>query len=435
MGGVLVSDGLHVTRTDDQGEYRLTVDSQSGPFLFVTLPAGFWTDDFFVSRDRAVSDGRADFALRPIAQPAQFCFAFLTDIHLENRRSGVQKFAESLREINQLSPQPAFLWLQGDICLQGGSGDVYLDTLKQAEMPVRHGAGNHEMMLAHQDPRDDFHRFFGPTYYSFDWAGVHCIVLDGNKPIPGENDWRAVHGAIEGRELAWLRADLAAQPKGKPIIVGIHIPIVTTYPQRRAESPPDAPYWEVQNRDVITDLFTEHGVRLVLQGHMHENERIVVGGVEYVESMSLSGSWWQASEGMERGVDGVPRGYRIISVDGAQITHRYHSSCESHVDARGEWLGLEKPIAASGPVDLVFNAFDAPNGSQAEARIDDGPWQTMEPFDAVNTKINLKMPHHFRLRLDTGDLASGDHRLVSRVIWPDGTSVVDETQLQIAVRN
>ena len=47
-----------------------------------------------------------------------------------------------------------------------------------------------------------------------------------------------MHGAVEGSELAWLRADLAAQAPGKPIIVGIHIPIVSTYPQRRRESPP-----------------------------------------------------------------------------------------------------------------------------------------------------------------------------------------------------
>jgi len=78
-------------------------------------------------------------------------------------------------------------------------------------MPVRHGAGNHEMVLEHDNPRDEFERRFGPTYYSFDWGPLHCIVLDGNKPIPGQSGWQAVHGAVEGSELEWLKADLAAQ--------------------------------------------------------------------------------------------------------------------------------------------------------------------------------------------------------------------------------
>ena len=83
-------------------------------------------------------------------------------------------------------------------------------------MPVRNGTGNHEMMLGHANPREEFKRLFGPTYYSFDWGPIHCIVLDGNKPIPQQVGWKAVHGAVEGSELEWLRADLAAQPKGKP---------------------------------------------------------------------------------------------------------------------------------------------------------------------------------------------------------------------------
>jgi len=106
-------------------------------------------------------------------------------------------------------------------------------------MPVRHGPGNHEMMLVKPNPREDFETLLGPTYYSFDWGPIHCIALDGNKPIPGVKDYKAVHGAVEGSELSWLRADLAAQPPGKPIVVGIHIPVVTTYPERRRESPPD----------------------------------------------------------------------------------------------------------------------------------------------------------------------------------------------------
>ncbi len=424
LEGVLVSDGRRVVRTDADGRYELSIGPESGRFVFVTTPRGFWADRFYVPMGAAARSGQADFALRPVDQPDRFDFIFMADMHVGRGNHSIPKLKASLREINGLSPRPAFILAQGDICLQGGVGKEYVECLAGATMPVRNGAGNHEMMLKHQNPRDDFERLFGPTYYSFDWGPVHCIVLDGNKPIPGMEGWKAVHGAVEGSELAWLRADLAAQPKGKPIVVGVHIPIVSTYPERREHSPKDAPYWEVTNDKQLTDLFARHGVRLVLQGHMHENERAWVGGVEYAASISISGSWWKGEAGFERGVDGCPRGYRIVSVEGTKVTHRYRSSCESHVDRRGEFYGLDGPIAPGRQTELVFNAYDAPNGSTAEARIDEGPWQPMPVYAAGSTTTpDLTMPHHFRLVTDTSKLGRGRHAIEARVIWPDGTVV------------
>jgi len=432
LAGVLVSDGFRVARTDAQGCYELPPSANRGRFVFVSTPAGYWTDKFYLRTEQATAAGRADFTLRRVEQPDRFDFVFIADMHLENKKIGVTKFQASLREINQLQPRPVFLWSQGDISLQGHAGSDYAEALKLVDMPVRNGPGNHEMMLAKENPREDFEQLFGPTYYSFDWGAIHCIVLDGNKPISGVKDYKGVHGAVEGSELAWLRADLAAQPSGKPIVVGIHIPIVTTYPERRRETPPNAPYWEVTNRDVLTDLFAAHQVRLVLQGHMHENERMMVKGVEYVESISMSGSWWQSGSGLERGVDGSPRGYRIVSVDGTKVTHRYQSSCESRVDRQGEFYGLDKPVVRGAAVPLIFNCYDAPHGATAEARLDDGAWQPMPALAAMNNKIGLAMTHHFRLLADATALAPGRHTITARVRWPGGETIEEQTAFTVA---
>jgi len=426
LEGVLVSDGCRLTRTGHNGEYELAIGPDSGRFVFVSAPRGYRADAFYVPIDTAARRGRADFALEKADQPDRFDFVFMADMHLEKREFGIPKLKASIREINRLEPRPAFLWAQGDICLEAGMGGAYVECLASAEMPVFNGAGNHEMMLKHANPRDDFERLFGPTYYSFDWGPVHCIVLDGNKPIPHQEGWKAVHGAVEGSEMAWLEADLAAQPAGKPIIVGVHIPIVSTYPERRQHSPKDAPYWEVTNDKALTELFARHGVRLVLQGHMHENERETVGGVEYVESISMSGSWWKSGAGFERGVDNSPRGYRVVSVDGTKITHRYCSSCESQVDRQGEFYGLREGVAASRQAGFVFNCYDAPNGSTAEARIDEGPWEPMPAHPVQSTTTpDLTMPHHFRLLTDTTALGPGRHTIEARVTWPDRTVVTE----------
>jgi hypothetical protein len=421
LAGVLVSDGCRVVRTDGDGEYRLSVGDDSGRFVFVTLPRGYWSEKFYAPLTPALQRGGADFELGRVPQSERFDFVFIADMHLERREVGGAKLKASLAEINALKPKPAFLWFQGDICLQSGAGDLYAECYQVADMPKRHGAGNHEMILGHENPRDDFQRRFGPTYYSFDWGPVHCIVLDGNKPIPGQSGWQAVHGAVEGSELKWLEADLAAQPDGKSIVVGVHIPIVSSYPERRSTSPKNAPYWEMTNRAVLTDLFARHRVRLVLQGHMHENERTTVDGVQYVASISISGSWWKAGSGFERGVDNCPRGYRIVSVDGDGISHRYQSSAESRVERIGEFYGMEKPLAATKETAFILNCYDADNESTAAARIDNGPWRPMPPFGAPSpVTAGLTMPHHFRLVTDTTALDSGRHTITVRVIAPDG---------------
>ncbi len=432
LPGVLVSDGCRVVATDSQGNYSLPIGPDSARFVFITTPRGYWTEAFYHLLDAAIETGKADFALQPCEQPDRFDFVFITDIHLEREGPSIAKFKASLAEINRLDCQPAFLLSQGDICLQGNMGPEYAECLKTAQMPVRNGPGNHEMMLKHDNPRDDFERLFGPTYYSFDWGPAHIVVLDGNKPLAGQEGWQAVHGAVEASELAWLEADLAAQPKGKPIIVGVHIPIVSTYPERRQHSPDNAPYWEVTNNGALTRLLADHGVDLVLQGHMHENERITVDGVEYVESISMSGSWWKAGEGLERGVDGSPRGYRIVTVDGAKVSHRYRPSCESFVESRGQWYPLDEAIGDAATTSFVFNCYDAPNGSISEGRIDNGPWQPMPPHAMASKPTpDLTMVHHFVLTADTSKLASGEHTLSARVTWPDGTIVEESKRFTI----
>ena len=422
---VLVSDGCRVVRTNAQGEYRLAIGPDSGRFVFVTTPRGWWTDAFHVRLDRAVETGRADFALSRIDQPDRFDFVFACDL-ASPKPWAIPKLKASIREINHLNPTPAFLLVQGDLWLHGADWlqkhDTYVECAASLDMPVRYGRGNHEY-------RKYFEQVFGPSYYSFDWGDVHFIILDGNRPIPGAGGF---YGTVDGSELAWLKADLAAQPQDKTIIVGVHIPIVSTYPERRTDLRREkAPFWQQPNDRVLTDLFARHNVKLVLQGHMHENERITVGGVEYVESISLSGSWWKNRDvdGLERGVDGCPRGYRIVSVDGSDVAHRYHSSCESHVDRRGEFFGLADRACAGEKLEFVFNCYDAPNGSTAEARINGGPWRPMKtvPYKATS----VAKPHHFRITLATDGLRPGAHTVEARTTWPDSTVVVEKTHIAI----
>ncbi|HAK97627.1 MAG TPA: hypothetical protein DCM87_22205 [Planctomycetes bacterium] len=406
--GVRVSDGLSVAATDAEGAFELRVGPESGPFLFVTTPPGFWSPMFYVPVARAAAKGRADFRLDPHPQPAKFAFAFITDMHLENGGVRIARFKETVAEINALGP--AFVWAQGDICLEGGAGKDYVECLAGLAMPIRNGAGNHEMMVKEPDPRTAFHDLFGPSWYSFDWAGVHCVVLDGRNLTAGD-DWRAVRGRVGASELAWLAADLAAVPKGMPVIAGIHIPLVCTSPERRRAPQEDLGAWRVDNAEEVHAVLKAHGTRLVLQGHVHENERILRDGVEYVASQAVSGSWWKSGGGFERGQDRAPRGYRIVEVDGAAIAHRFVASCESRTGAAGECDREGRESLPRRHTRLVFNVYDGASWAGGTASIDGAGACPVRAIAAVDPASRAILPHHYACHADLRALAPGRHRV------------------------
>lgn len=368
-------------------------------------------------------------AKRDPREACDFDIAFITDVHIEKGKLAVSKFKRTISEINSL--KPAFVWDMGDMSLYPNSGKAYLDCVKQFQMPFWACPGNHDIALNDAYPRKLFEGCFGPAYYSFDFGGVHFITLDCNTVVKrrGKN---TIDACLDPRQMAWLRADLEAIPERMPIICGVHIPIVSTYIQRRGggtfpEDFPIAPQFNESRAEALIDLLSSYNVKLVLQGHAHENERITVKGIEFVSSISVCGCWWRSGEGFERGVDNVPRGYRIIEVRGGRIRHRYVSSCESKVDRIGEFVGLNDPIKPSKNTAFIFNCYDAPNGSGAEMCIDSGKWMQMQPYIEKGDYVKMQMPHHFILRTDITKLTPGKHQIIARVAWPDGTIVTEKS--------
>ena len=76
LSGVRVSDGLRVVTTDARGEFSLEVGPDSGRFVFVVTPRGYWTDEFHLPSAKAASEGRVDFELSAHPQPDRFRFVF-----------------------------------------------------------------------------------------------------------------------------------------------------------------------------------------------------------------------------------------------------------------------------------------------------------------------------------------------------------------------
>ncbi len=91
------------------------------------------------------------------------------------------------------------------------------------------------------------------NYYSFNYKGVHFVVLDTNDITENNN--------LSFEQIEWLTEDLEAN-KDNLIVVAMHKGIYSAGPHQNDK--------EIVNmRKVLSKLFSDYKVELVLQGHDH----------------------------------------------------------------------------------------------------------------------------------------------------------------------
>jgi 3',5'-cyclic-AMP phosphodiesterase len=264
----------------------------------------------------------------------EFTFLFLTDSHLQPELNAAQGTDQCFRKARTI---------QSDFAIQGGDHvfdalgvdrqrattlfDLYEKTEQDLGMKVHHTMGNHDVMgiytvsgVAPTDPlygKKLFEERFGKPYYSFDHKGVHFVVLDSI----GLTEDHAYEGRVDPAQLAWLAADLKTVPTERPIIVSVHIPLVTAF---NSYVPPPAIAAKhngmtVANAYEVIALFEGHNVLGVLQGHTHINERVVWKGVPYITSGAVCGNWWHGTR------MGTPEGFTVVRVAHGQLTTEYET--------------------------------------------------------------------------------------------------------------
>ncbi|MBI2299480.1 MAG: exo-alpha-sialidase [Armatimonadetes bacterium] len=428
LGGVGVSDGYRVVRTDARGEFALPVDARSGRFVYVTTPAGWWTDQFY----RRIDAGEApQFELERRADVTHYGL-YLTDLHLEGlSRGSLAKFAADLETINRLDPPPHFVVFGGDICLEGGVGPAYVEQLARLRVSARQAVGNHDVCVPDADPFAAFESLFGPRYHSFDVGAVHYVVLCGMVTAPENEGWKQVLGHFDERELHWLAEDLAAKEAGRPVVAFVHVPLAGTYCARRGTANVENPWWVVDNADEVLELLSAHDTRLVLMGHMHENERLRAGGIELVETVSLCGRWWSRAMPRDIGVSGEPRGWRRIDAAGGRITHR---AVAWNLDPAGAAFTLPDRVVTVGrPLEVWVNVFDGDEQTRATVRADGGEPVAAEPRPYAGGIFQdaFAWVHHWRAVVDSAAWPLGSRHRLAAEIELDGERLELEQEVNV----
>ncbi len=320
VGGVPVSNGEAVVRTDSAGRYTLPVEPAIHRFITVTVPDRYRPRGAFFHPLRS---GRSppddvDFPLilAPERASRDFSVAHISDTHVtveaEDRQqvaalvaagpppaddtqtalrwklytaspwheypSGAQ-VADDLRRVTAAAA-PDLVIATGDLTNVGTLSQLrsYRAATESVPMPVFSVFGGHDgneeriEVQAGCTYTRHYETVLGPAYYSFDWGGRHFIVY--------ATEDRFFSPADQQRKERWLWADLAAQPPGQEIVLVQHTP------------PPAA----------MLDRLRRYALRLALHGHAHTSKVWSYGQTVVLGTPTLCFG----------GIDGRPRGFRLV---------------------------------------------------------------------------------------------------------------------------
>lgn len=280
--------------------------------------------------------------------PVMSRLVFATDLHLTEGHGGLDAFISDLQEIAALAPD--LLVLGGDVCLwETGAGDHLQQLLHDLPFTVTHVMGNHDTdrhgSAAVFDA--DFTTRFGPRNTHRSLGDADVITLNTCRLQPEFDDWRNVRAQVCADDLAWFERTLAQLGPNRPLLLFVHIPLATTYPERRSADRDTTDVWRVTNAHAVFKRLTARTGPIVIgQGHLHENEHLHHQGIHLVSLGSVCGRWWQQGD-RTRCTDNSPRGWLLVDVDGETVHLEYRAarapaSWQGEIVATdaGRWLNL-----------------------------------------------------------------------------------------------
>jgi len=235
---------------------------------------------------------------------------FYTDVHARREWDTPLALEQAAEAINAI--QPDLVLGGGDLITDGFQNsaeladerwDVYMK-LPGAIRAEHHSViGNHDLVGAipedgsppSTDPRAAFRQRLGVerTYYSFDALGYHFMLLDSIQVLDFDNKYR---GYIGPEQLEWIREDLSAVSAATPIVVVLHIPLLTGFYQAAKGGTVAAPASRiVVNNTEVSKAFARHNLLLVLQGHLHVAEMLRWRATTLITGGAICGRWWRGA--------------------------------------------------------------------------------------------------------------------------------------------
>lgn len=330
VAGVIVTDGISVTQTNNKGEYLLAGNKNS-EFVYLSSPAGYTVPvensvPQFFHRVNEDEKGNINFQLLPTnSDETQHGFVVWADPQIKS-----VKEAQQAREVvNDLKD---FIDNHSRITFHGmGCGDIVGDNpilfdstktmLSELKIPFYQSIGNHDM---HYDNRSNesaaemFKNHFGPDYYSFNRGEIHYVVL--NDVFYVGRDYFYI-GYLEEEQLSWLEKDLSFVKPGTTVVVALHIPTALNEEDIQQFSYSNISK-SVANKKALYKILEPYQGHII-SGHMHVSNNVVISPKLFEHNVSsVCGAWWQGPFAQ----DGTPKGYAVFEANGAELSWYFKSA-------------------------------------------------------------------------------------------------------------
>ena len=254
VAGVVVTDGVNMTKTDAKGAYALPtkVKDPHCQFVHISIPSGYEVErvgnapQFYKRVDPKAKKQSFDFKLTKVDQSVYSVLAVadhhLTDVYAKRAdHTGRKKYKEEvvpfMREYAAQCGHPVYMVALGDMTQTGSrpgwkgreKGYSFKDYMADTEVdfPIFNAIGNHDHNHAPKGEifndetvylsREDYNRELGPEYYSFTLGREHYVVIDNTFVITKDsgptNDPNATKGywyRLDTYQHNWLAQDIAA---------------------------------------------------------------------------------------------------------------------------------------------------------------------------------------------------------------------------------
>jgi Icc-related predicted phosphoesterase len=303
--GVVVCTRSDCVLSDAEGLYEVAVEP-GYRVAWVSQPEGYRAKGGFYRRiPEDPFEWLVNFPLERAEGVSSFSFLHGSDTHVD---------AESLprmRRLREIATEQGvdFVIITGDLIRDAlrvpeeTARERYELFRKEKEafpVPVWVVPGNHENFgierhksgVSEDHPlygKGMYERFLGPTYYSFNYGGVHFVGLD-----TADIDDRWYYGHVDETQLSWLERDLSHVSAETPVVTFNHIPFFSALLLSMGHDPESDPPGSVividgkpQYRHVVSNFkdvlkkLEGKNYPLALAGHLHGREEIVLGDPDH----------------------------------------------------------------------------------------------------------------------------------------------------------
>lgn len=395
IAGVLVSNGVEIARTDDDGAYAIPVSDDC--IIFVIKPRGYRLprDGDGIARAHHIHKPkgspelaypgvaptgplpeRLDFGLRRQEESTRFNVVLFGDTQPNSQEQVDFLARDVIPEV--IGVDAAFGITLGDVV--GDRLELFPrvnEVIGRIGLPWYYVYGNHDMNFdAGEDDHADetFERVYGPTNYAFQYGAAHFVVLDDVVFRPSRTFRRGGYrGGFDAQALGFLSNYLDHVPQDELVVVCFHIHL----DDRNID------------REAFFKVLARHPRNLSVSAHTHIHRTLFFGEDDgylgedehmHLNLVTTCGSWWGGDRD-ERGVphtrmrDGAPNGWGLLSIDGNRFALRTKVAGAPWNYQMDIWLPSAVPAGKAAEQEVVVNVFNGSERSRTWMRIDGrGPW-------------------------------------------------------------